>query len=119
MYFKIKLISTFETVEADFSIKNPLKLKSNVKKKMTVSDSKHYLESRLILWMFITEHYFFHNGYCHKLQMYGTQWVVNAECCNETVVYNALGEMWSVCIMASIWRNNPEVIISSPRKGER
>ena len=50
--------------------------------------------------------------------MYGTQRVVNAECCNETVVHNALGEMWSVCIMASIWRNNPEVIISSPRKGK-
>ena len=43
---------------------------------------------------------------------------MNAECCNETVVHNALGEMWSVCIMASIWRNNPEVIISSPRKGK-
>ena len=55
---------------------------------------------------------------CHKLQMYGTQWVVNAECCNETVVHNVLGEMWSVCIMASIWRSNPEVIISSPRKGK-
>ena len=56
--------------------------------------------------------------YCHKLQKYGTQWVANAECCNETVVHNVLGEMWSVCIMASIWRNNQEVIISSPRKGK-
>ena len=32
-------------------------------------------------------------GHCHKLQMYGTQWLVKVECCNGTMVRNVLGEM--------------------------
>ena len=37
----------------------------------------------------------------------------------ETVVHNVLAEMWSVCIMDSIWRNNPRGhCIKSQKRGK-